>query len=237
MSPGANPTANPTANVDGGDGEITWLRHNRIDLALHRLSIGSDPSFRPLLILHGLGERTPRKVPDFIDWPGPVFGLDFTGHGRSTVPLGGGYTSEVLTGDVDSALAHLGAVTILGKGLGAYVALLITAARPDQVLGAVLTDGPGLAGGGVQPGSPSLAFPPPWSDGTAPDPLALLELSRDVRPPDYAQNLVRLATDRSELDKTFVVSAVARPEWLKAIATEPGVGSGSVREALELFSQ
>lgn len=217
-------------------GEIIWLRHNRIDLALHKLDPGENEGHRPLLILHGLGEQTPERVPEFLEWPGPIYGLDFTGHGLSTIPVGGGYTSEVLTGDVDDALGHLGTSTILGKGLGAYVALLIAAARPAQVLGAVLTDGPGLAGGGVQPGSPSLAFPPPWSGNSAPDPLALLELSRDVRPPDYAQNLVRLAVDRSELDKVLIVSAVARPEWLSAIATEPGVGGGTVVEALRHFS-
>lgn len=229
--------AETTATEPVADASITWLRHNRIDLALHRLSPGADPDFRPLLILHGLGERSPRKLPDPLEWPGPVYGLDFTGHGDSTVPLGGGYTSEVLTGDVDAALEHLGAVTILGKGLGAYVSVLIAAARPALVHGAILADGPGLAGGGVQPGSPSLAFPAPWSDGTAPDPLALLELSRDVRPPDYAQNMVRLAAERSPLDKVLIVAAVARPEWLKAIANEPGVGASTVAEALLHFSK
>ncbi len=216
--------------------EVVWLRHNRIDLALHRLTTGDDPNFRPLLILHGLGERSPRRPPELVDWPGPIFGLDFTGHGDSTVPQGGGYTSEVLTGDVDAALEHLGTVTLLGKGLGAYVAVMITAARPDLVHGAVLADGPGLAGGGVQPGSPSLAFPPPWSTGGAPDALALLELSRDVRPPDYAQNLVRLAAERSELDKVLMVAAVARPEWLGAIVGEPGVGIAPLPDALRHFA-
>jgi pimeloyl-ACP methyl ester carboxylesterase len=89
-----------------------------------------------------------------------VFGLDFTGHGRSTAPVGGGYTSEILVGDVDAALEALGQVTILGRGLGAYVGLLIAAARPAQVVGVVLSDGPGLVGGGVHPGSPSIPHPP-----------------------------------------------------------------------------
>lgn len=212
------------------------LKHHRIELALHPLASGADARHRPLLLLHGLGEQTPRQVPDMVDWPGPVFGLDFTGHGASTVPTGGGYTSEVLTGDVDAVLEHLGTVTILGRGLGAYVALLITAARPDLVCGAVLSDGPGLAGGGVQPGSQSLAFPPPWAENTSPDPLALIELSRDVRPPDYAQNLARLAAERSELDKVLIVAAVARPEWLVGILGEPGVGDGTIQEALGYFA-
>ena len=52
---------------------------------------------RPLLLLHGLGERSPTAVPDHLAaWPGPVWALDFTGHGASSVPRGGGYTAEML---------------------------------------------------------------------------------------------------------------------------------------------
>ena len=58
-----------SARVDD-PAEISWLRHHRIDLALHRLSAGSEPGFRPLLLLHGLGERTPERVPFPVEWPG-----------------------------------------------------------------------------------------------------------------------------------------------------------------------
>ena len=44
-------------------------------------------------------------------WPGAVWGLDFTGHGASTVPVGGGYSAELLMGDADAALAELGPAT------------------------------------------------------------------------------------------------------------------------------
>ena len=210
---------------------ITWLRHHRIDLALHRIVEGDDPSFRPLLLLHGLGERTSDSLPPGVRWPGPVYGLDFTGHGRSTVPVGGGYTSEILVGDVDAALEHLGQVTVLGRGLGAYVALLVAAARPAQVVGAVLTDGPGLVGGGVHPGSPLTPYPAPGAV-SPPDPFALLELARDVRPPDYAQTYVRFVVERSGLRRPIVVAAVVTPEWLAAVESEPGVGRSSVPDAL-----
>lgn len=211
--------------------EVSWLRHHRIDLALHRVDAGADPSFRPLLLLHGLGERTPASLPPPVSWPGPVFGLDFTGHGRSTVPVGGGYTSEILVGDVDAALERLGQVTILGRGLGAYVGLLAAAARPAQVVGVVLADGPGLAGGGVHPGSPSVSYPAPGA-APVPDPFALLELSRDVRPPDYAQTYVRFVVERSSLDVPILVAAKVRPEWLRAVVDEPGVGEAGVADAL-----
>lgn len=223
-------TTSPSVNGDH-PAETSWLRHHRIDLALHRLTDGQDPPFRPLLLLHGLGERTPATVPDGVEWPGPVFGLDFTGHGRSTVPVGGGYTSEILVGDVDAALERLGQVTILGRGLGAYVALLISAARPAQVVGAVLTDGPGLVGGGVHPGSPTVPYPAPGS-APVPDPFALLELARDVRPPDYAQTYVRFVVERSGLERPLIVAAVVRPAWLAAVAAEPGVAEAGVSEAL-----
>ena len=123
--------------------------------------------------------------------PGRCCALDFTGHGAiEPVPAGGGYTAEILMADVDAALAHLGACTVVGRGLGAYVALLIAGARPELVRGAVLADGPGLAGGGPSPHSPSVIGRRGTAAGSdrrrPPDPFALVELARDVRPADYA---------------------------------------------------
>lgn len=219
--------------VDAAD--LMWLRHHRVRLALHRVDSGEDPSFRPLLLLHGLGERTNPTVPEAVRWPGPIYGLDFTGHGCSTVPVGGGYTSEVLVGDVDAALERLGQVTILGRGLGAYIGLLVTSARPAQVIGTVLADGPGLVGGGIHPGSPSVAYPAPHAE-PVPDPFALLELAADVRPADYAQTYVRFVVERSSLERPITVASVVRPEWVVAVAAEPGVSTGSVPEALDYYA-
>ena len=212
-------------------GTVT-LRHVRVELALHQLSGGEG---RPLLLLHGLGERSPESVPQWAAaWPGPVHALDFTGHGDSTVPSGGGYTAEVLMGDADAALGHLGPATVLGRGLGAYIALLIAGARPELVRGAVLTDGPGLAGGGPVPGSPNVLrldrkAPVP------PDPFALAELSRDVRPPDYASAFVFQAVNRSDLAEPIAVSGHSRPEWLRAVVDSPGVRVLPIDEALQLY--
>src|SRR5688572_14199327 len=117
---------------------LELLKHNRIELALHRLRAGQG---RALLLLHGLGERSPELVPEELaGWPGPIHALDFTGHGASTVPRGGGYTCELLMADADVALARLGEATVVGRGLGAYIALLIAGGRPEQVRGAVLRD-------------------------------------------------------------------------------------------------
>lgn len=217
----------------GAAQHTVMLRHVRVELALHELREGSG---RALLLLHGLGEHTPAAVPQpAAAWPGPIWGLDFTGHGMSTVPKGGGYTAEILMADADQALEELGEATVVGRGLGAYVALLLAGARPTRVLGAVLADGPGLAGGGPAPGSPSLAPLPP-GEGDAPDPFALMELSRDVRPPDYASTCVRQALHFSGLDAPVVVSAVVRPPWLAAVADESGVLSLPIPDALRLFS-
>jgi pimeloyl-ACP methyl ester carboxylesterase len=120
---------------------VQVLTHGRNRLALHQLATGTDPAVRPLLFLHGLGERIDGVPPQAASWRGPVYGLDFTGHGQSSLPTGGGYTAEVLVGDVDAALAELGPVTLLGRGLGGWVAMLTAGARPSLVRGAVLIDG------------------------------------------------------------------------------------------------
>ena len=210
------------------------LAHNRVQLALHEMKAGAG---RPLLMLHGLGEATPAAVPPWATgWPGPVYGLDFTGHGASTLPGGGGYTAEVLMADADAALAHLGPCTVLGRGLGGYIALLIAGARPSVVHGAVIADGPGLAGGGAMPSSLNLTVPADAGAGP-PDPFALLELARDVRPPDYAANFARLAVQLSGLDAPIAVAAKVHPPWLQAVVDEPGVVESSLAEGLAHFSR
>jgi pimeloyl-ACP methyl ester carboxylesterase len=170
-----------------------------------------------------------------VGWPGPVWALDFTGHGASSMPVGGGYFCELLMADVDAALAQLGPTTLYGRGLGAYVALLVAGARPELVRGAILDDGPGLRGGGPEPTTPyvlteSLATPGP------PDPYALFELSHDVRPADYATTYARLAATASGLDVALAVCAQVRPPWLAAVAAEPGVREIDRVGAIALFA-
>ena len=208
--------------------------HGRITLAVHELRAGEG---RPLLLLHGLGERTPAATPAHLAglWMGPVLGLDFTGHGESTVPTGGGYYCEILMGDVDAAIEAVGPVTILGRGLGAYVGLLAAGARPTDVRGAVLADGPGLFGGSAGPSSPVVVTVDP-SVPAPPDPYALVELARDVRPPDYATSFARQATHLSGLTTPLSVTAIGRPEWLAAVADEPGVQVCTLEEALATYA-
>jgi pimeloyl-ACP methyl ester carboxylesterase len=210
------------------------LVHARIELALHLLREGEG---RALLLLHGLGERSPQRVPEELaGWPGPVAALDFTGHGASSLPHGGGYTAELLMADADTALRALGPATVVGRGLGAYVALLLAGARPQQVRGTILRDGLGLAGGGPRPGSPGVLAP----DGdpiAPPDPLARAELSRDLRPPDYATSFVRQAAQLSGLARPISVCCIERPDWLVAVVEEPGVEETDLAEALALYAR
>lgn len=214
--------------------DVTRLTHNRVELALHTLRPAEG---RPLLLLHGLGEASPSAVPAFADdWPGPVHALDFTGHGASTLPVGGGYTAEILLADTDLALQHLGEATIVGRGLGAYIALLVSGPRAEQVHGAVLADGPGISGGPNVPTSQPVVTAA--SVATTPDPHAILELGRDLRPADYAATFVRLANEGSALDEPISVTARFRPAWLQAVCDMPGVAErATVASALAAYAR
>ena len=206
-------------------------------LALHHARAGDGPT---ALVLHGLGENSGSLLTQLVanGWPGgDVWALDFLGHGQSMRPKGGGYTCEHLMADADAALAHIGEATAFGRGIGAYIALLISGARPDLVRGAVLCDGPGLNGGGPSPTTPVVVSLPtdPHRPADAPDPFALVELARDVRPPDYAANFCRQATWLSNIDIPISVVAVARPDWLVAVLDTPGVQVSSLDDAMTLY--
>jgi pimeloyl-ACP methyl ester carboxylesterase len=213
-----------------------FLIHSKVTLALHLLRQGSG---RALLVLHGLGEDSSRIPLSDIEWSGPVWALDFTGHGASSVPVGGGYSSEILLADVDFALTHIGSATILGYGLGAYVALLTAGARPDLVHGAVLADGPGLSGGAVHVSAHAeiTSAGPREGQNTTPDPWALIELSRDARPESYVTTFIRLATASSPLPEPIALCCRVRPPWVVATQDAPGViVNVTVNEALAIFA-
>ncbi len=209
------------------------LRHGKIELALHALSGGSG---RPLLLLHGLGERSARSVPaEFEPWPGPVLALDFTGHGESSVPSGGGYHPEMLLADTDVALAEIGEATLAGRGLGGFVAVLTAGGRPKLVRGALVLDGPGLSGGGARPAGSYIGVPDPGAVAP-PDPFALLELSSDVRPPDYVSMFSRRAREFSGLERPISVCAAERPVWLEAVLEDPGAETAETADALAHYA-
>ncbi len=209
------------------------LTHAKVRLALHTLRDAAGPR---LLVLHELGGASPQALPaELAAWPGAVYALDFTGHGASTLPRGGGYTSETLMADADAALAALGPCALVGYGLGAYVALLLAGARPREMRGAILCDGAGLAGGGAAPGASRvlvLADESGAPEPKPPDPFALLELGSEVRPPDYAAVFARQAGSGSGLPAAIHVCARERPPWLEAVLMQPGASEVALDEAL-----
>jgi hypothetical protein len=99
----------------------------------------------------------------------------------------------------------------------------------------VLVDGPGINGGGSGPTGAALARPATDQAG-APDPFALLELARDVRPPDYAMTFVHLALAGSPAADPITVAAMARPDWLVAVRAAPGVVEADAAPALEALA-
>jgi hypothetical protein len=194
---------------------VIRLTHLRVDLALHRLREGTGPA---LLCLHALGGSARDFAPAAAHWPGPVHALDFCGHGESGRVRGGDYHPELLAGDADAALAHLGAACLVGAGIGAYVALLLAGARAGQVPGALLRPGSGLHGGGAAP-DPASDVVARWFElGSAPpgcDP-AVRRLERDLRPPDYAEPFARAAQRL-----LFAAGEPAPPPWWEAARSSP----------------
>jgi hypothetical protein len=76
----------------------------------------------------------------------------------------------------------------------------------------------------------------PEQDGTTPDPVAMVELAVDVRPPDYARTFAWQASALSGLDAAIAIAAVNRPPWLAEVAAQPGVVESSLPDALALFA-
>ena len=69
----------------------------------------------------------------------------------------------------------------------------------------------------------------------APDPYALVELARDVRPPGYAVSFAGFAL-RSGLERPLAVCARERPPWLEAVAAAPGAWEAQPAEALAAYA-
>ena len=214
---------------------ITKLQHNRVTLALHKVRDGNG---RPLLLLHGLGEDASRVSHIPLQWAGPIYALDFTGHGQSTVPHGGGYNAEILMADADIALRHIGEpVTILGRGLGGYIGFLIACGRASLVRGLLIIHGPGLAGGSSNTVSTTELASVGKNSGRTPDPWALIELSRDARPPSYTTTFARLAVNGSGIQEPIAVACKVSPPWVEAIRLEPGVLTDiTLQEALDIYA-
>ena len=162
--------------------------------------------------------------------PGPVAALDFTGHGRVDDPASAAATRPRSCSPTPTSPSPSSARRrVFGRGLGAYIALMLAGSRPADVVGAILADGPGLAGGATFPTSQSFfAMPPAERPARSlrarraePRP-APARLRRGVRPPRAR----RLAARRADHRVRRVPPAVAG-----GVAAEPGVAHSVDRRA------
>jgi pimeloyl-ACP methyl ester carboxylesterase len=208
---------------------VKHIASGRIQVALHTLVEGRGTA---LLALHGLGGQAADWAPTANVWRGPVFGLDFAGHGASGPVRGGAYSPEILVVDADAALHEVGEAVVVGSGIGAWVALLLAGARRDRVPAAGLLPGRGFAGGPAEP-DPSVATEDmiheaetmaafvDGAPGTPPDPLAR-SCEGDLRPPHYARSFADAAR------RVLVPAAGAEgdPPWARAIREATSVQPG-----------
>lgn len=206
--------------------QTTRIRHGRIELALHSRRGGDGPG---LLLLHALHDSS-RPHLDAIAWTGPVHALDFAGHGESDWLRGGGYTPELFAADADCALASLGdaarGICIAGAGIGAYAALLLAGARPDQVAAVLLMPGDGLGRGDGEPDFERR--PRRWPPLDAADRAgradrcdpALARLNDQFKPHDYVQSFVE-RTRRIYLLEDPKLPAGDLPGWWRLAARSP----------------
>lgn len=167
------------------------LHHANVTLALHPLSRGEG---LPLLLLHALGASAGQWHGLPVEWDGPVYGLDFCGHGESHWLRGGAYTPELFVADADTALARLGTAAVAGLGLGAYVALLLSGVRGEEVPATLLLPGDGLIGGPPRPDfTRGFRLIEERPEVVGCDPL-VWTVDHMVRPPEYTDELGRGAT-------------------------------------------
>ena len=194
------------------------LRSGRNEVALHTLSERAGPK---LLALHALQGSAQDFATVAATWPGAVYALDFSGHGRSDWLAGRAYSAERWAADADAALNHLGEARLFGRGVGATAALLLAGARPDKVPAACLAPGAGLHACGEHPDVNRVVEDRAFlkeclevssrGDGSGPDPF-VIETESHHRPRRYGLGFaecartVLLAEDGSD-----------RPAWWDAI--------------------
>jgi pimeloyl-ACP methyl ester carboxylesterase len=188
------------------------IAHGDVPLVLHARRAGAGV---PLLLLHALGGSSADWDVELDVWPGPVFALDFAGHGESAWRPGAAYTPELFAADADAALAAIGRAAVAGAGLGAYVALLLAGTRPALVPAALLLPGRGLDGGGPHPAG--RRFAGAGTEATSHDPM-VTSCEIDVRPPDYAR-----AFGDAARGLFLAEDGGTRPPWWMVLRDVPNV--------------
>jgi pimeloyl-ACP methyl ester carboxylesterase len=212
------------------------IKNGRVSLALHERKAGAG---MPLLLLHGLWESSAAWGDEPEAWPGPVFALDFSGHGESGRVRGGAYSIERFLSDADLALRHLERAALAGSGLGAWYAVILAGTRAERVPGCLLAPGPGLAGGfGVEdPFDSTPACPTPEEvedfvrSGRPCDPFCL-SAERDPRPPWFVRPFAEAA--RRVL---LVEDGAPRPPWWEAVREASAGTAGDLASGIAALAR
>ena len=213
------------------------LRHGRVSLALHELRSGEGDA---LLCLHALRGSAADWAEAAASWPGPVYALDFAGHGLSEWVAGEATPRSSSRETPTSPWRTSARAGVAGAGLGAYVALLVAGARPEHVPARAAPPRRGSrrprrrarSGARAEPrlGAPARRAPPP-GERPAFDPFTT-RLEREFRPPDYAAAFAARASRLLLLD-----DGDARPPWWQAAAQAAAAERIAARSAAEALAR
>jgi pimeloyl-ACP methyl ester carboxylesterase len=187
----------------------TWTRHREDvgGLSLTVRSLGSDGA--PLLLLHGLGvsgavwQGIGRLLNPFTRLMAP----DLRGHGDSDKPSAG-YLPRDYVGDIAALAAHEPSRprAVLGHSLGAVIAALLAAERPELMSKVILVD-------------------PPFDPDRPRDHIATVEQLRHAEPGVLEAELMRREPGMGELYAKALASlyrTAADGAFLAVLRSEPG---------------
>ena len=207
----------------------TILTHNRVQLALHTLRArrrrAAAAAARPRRAVPGGGPAVGRGVAR----AGARARLHRPRRVRRFPPVVA-TPPRSCSPTPTSPSPQLGEVTVVGRGLGAYIALMLAGARPTVVRGAVLCDGPGLWGG-ASPGRPRRACIVLEAGRTSARPVRAVRAVPRPAPRDYATLFARLAVEHSGLDEPITVAAHRPPAVARGRRRRGRRGRGNVRPA------
>ncbi|MFN8633081.1 MAG: alpha/beta hydrolase [Chloroflexota bacterium] len=187
----------------------TWTRRREDvgGLTLNVRSFGTDGA--PLVLLHGLGvsgavwQGIGRILGTFARLVAP----DLRGHGDSDKPSAG-YLPRDYVGDIAALLAHEPSrpLAVIGHSLGAVVAALLAAERPELMTKLILVD-------------------PPFDASRPRERLGVVERLRHAEPGALEAELMRLEPGISELYAKAIASlyrAAADGAFQAVLRAEPG---------------
>jgi pimeloyl-ACP methyl ester carboxylesterase len=187
----------------------TWTRRREDvgGLSLTVRSLGSDGA--PLLLLHGLGVSGAvwQGIGRLLGQSTRLMAPDLRGHGDSDKPSAG-YLPRDYVGDIAALAAHEASRprAVLGHSLGAVIAALLAAERPELMSKVILVD-------------------PPFDRDRPRDHIATVERLRHAEPGALEAELMRREPGMGELYAKALASlyrTAADGTFLAVMRSEPG---------------